>query len=293
MWCGHPKQRCTNNFFYRGQPGPVAVTAASIYRRFPHKFRPCLRQHHLTPAAPKLPCMVSSNSGAYPMANPKFPYVAWRDGRPRSKHGPRQRKRGFVDQDLKNPDGSWFTLEQAAEFSDRRVAEVKASRGAKAAETRLRVGAAGRLTRNTVADLLRDWQNAWSASMSEASRRSYRKCISALLWQPETPEQRKATLSAWVFASTVRLRTSHRCRRRRLASRSSEHCTSTWFADAARTWRGPSLRRCQQRGHGAPKALTGGYRQIRASIWSSRLRRGALSGSSCQSSWRLSQLPIR
>ena len=130
------------------------------------------------------------------MANPKFPYVAWRDGRPRSKHGPRQRKRGFVDQDLRNPDGSWFTLEQAAEFSDRRVAEVKASRGAKAAEARLRVQAAGRLTRNTVADLLRDWQNAWPASMSEASRRSYRKCVSALLWQPETPEQRKARKDA-------------------------------------------------------------------------------------------------
>jgi hypothetical protein len=126
------------------------------------------------------------------MANPKFPYIAWRNGRPRSKHGPRQRKRGFVDQDLKNADGSWFTLEQAAEFSDRRVAEVKASRGARAAEARLRAGAAGKLTRNTVADLLRDWQNAWPASMSDASRRSYRKCISALLWQPETPEQRKA-----------------------------------------------------------------------------------------------------
>jgi hypothetical protein len=45
---------------------------------------------------------------------------------------------------------------EAAEFSDRRVAEVEASCGANAAEARLRAAAAGKLTRNTVADLLRD-----------------------------------------------------------------------------------------------------------------------------------------
>ena len=34
------------------------------------------------------------------MADPKFPYVKWRDGRPRSSHGAYARALGFVDTDL-------------------------------------------------------------------------------------------------------------------------------------------------------------------------------------------------
>jgi len=37
------------------------------------------------------------------MADPKFPYVKWRDGRPRSSHGVYARALGFVDADLRHP----------------------------------------------------------------------------------------------------------------------------------------------------------------------------------------------
>ena len=37
------------------------------------------------------------------MADPKFPYVKWRDGRPRSSHGAYARALGLVDVDLRHP----------------------------------------------------------------------------------------------------------------------------------------------------------------------------------------------
>lgn len=131
------------------------------------------------------------------MADPKFPYVQWRDGRPRSKHSQWQRKRGFVDQDLKHPDGSWYTMEQASAFSDKRVAEVKASRGQTAAEARARAAAYGRKVRNTVADLLDDWMasDAFRA-LAKPTKRSYVKGGNALLWKPETREQAAARRNA-------------------------------------------------------------------------------------------------
>src|SRR5262245_58409562 len=72
------------------------------------------------------------------MADPRFPYVNWRGGRPRAVHGPRQRALGFVDADLRHPPlddkgrpvGRRFTMEEAAAFSDKRVAEVAAARAA-------------------------------------------------------------------------------------------------------------------------------------------------------------------
>jgi hypothetical protein len=67
------------------------------------------------------------------MANLKIRYVRLReqaDGsvRPRSAHGPRERAIGFVDRDLRNADGSWFTRDQAAAFSKLHAAEIAAAR---------------------------------------------------------------------------------------------------------------------------------------------------------------------
>ena len=58
------------------------------------------------------------------MADPKFPYVKWRDGRPRSSHGAYARALGFVDADLRHPPhdekgrpvGAWFNLQEASDF---------------------------------------------------------------------------------------------------------------------------------------------------------------------------------
>jgi hypothetical protein len=59
------------------------------------------------------------------MADPKFPYVKWRDGRPRSSHGAYARAIGFIDADLRHPPhdekgcpvGAWFDLQEASEFA--------------------------------------------------------------------------------------------------------------------------------------------------------------------------------
>jgi hypothetical protein len=127
------------------------------------------------------------------MADPKFPYVKWRDGRPRAVHGPRQRKRGFVDQDLKHDDGSWFTMEECAAFSDKRVREVKESRSQSAAAHRARAAAMGRKVRNTVADLLDDWMASDAfRGLAKATKLSYVKGANALLWKPETREEAAA-----------------------------------------------------------------------------------------------------
>jgi hypothetical protein len=119
------------------------------------------------------------------MADPKLPYIAWRDGRPRSKHGPAQRARGFVDADLKYPDGRWFSMDEAAAFSDQRVREIKAERERKLA------GKRPPKKRELVSHLLEDWLKACDAKvrlgdMSPATAESYRKSANAILWQPET-----------------------------------------------------------------------------------------------------------
>ncbi|EKS26716.1 hypothetical protein [Afipia felis] len=123
------------------------------------------------------------------MADPKFPYVKWRDGRPRAVHGPRQRERGFKDHDLKHTSGEkagqWFTMEEAAAFSDQRVKEVEASRGQKVTAPQPE-----KQRHATVADLLRDWQASDEfAKLRPASRSSYAKGVSAILYKPETREQ--------------------------------------------------------------------------------------------------------
>jgi hypothetical protein len=41
-------------------------------------------------------------------------HVVWRGGRPRFEPGPRLRKLGFRGRDLKHPNGTWFTYEEAA-----------------------------------------------------------------------------------------------------------------------------------------------------------------------------------
>src|ERR1700751_2478753 len=72
------------------------------------------------------------------MADPKFPYVKWREGRPRSSHGAYARALGFVDADLRHlphdengcPVGAWFNLQEASDFSDKRRSETEAARRA-------------------------------------------------------------------------------------------------------------------------------------------------------------------
>lgn len=126
------------------------------------------------------------------MADPKFPYVKWRDGRPRSSHGAYARLRGFVDGDLRHPPydekgravGAWFNLQEASDFSDKRKSEIEAARRAGKLPTKITVR-----KRTTIEDLLDDWSNSTEfRALSTASQSSYRKCISAILYRPQTRE---------------------------------------------------------------------------------------------------------
>jgi hypothetical protein len=126
------------------------------------------------------------------MADPRFPYVKWRDGRPRAVHGPRQRALGFVDADLRHPPlddkgrpvGRWFTMEEAAAFSDKRVAEVAAARAAGRAKPK------PDRKRETVDHLLDDWTRSDEfKTNARATQRSYHKAVQAILYKPITREQ--------------------------------------------------------------------------------------------------------
>jgi hypothetical protein len=139
------------------------------------------------------------------MSIPNPPYVVWRDGRPRAKHGPAQRARGFVDADLRHPDGRWFTLEEAYAFSDQRVREIAADRERKLA------GKRPPKKRELVCHLIEDWLKACDAKvargdMKPATRDSYRKAASALLWRPEErseAKERRAKERAAALLGTV------------------------------------------------------------------------------------------
>jgi hypothetical protein len=126
------------------------------------------------------------------MADPKFPYVKWRDGRPRSSHGAYARALGFVDADLRHPPhdengrpvGAWFNLQQASDFSDKRKSEIEAARRAGKLPKKITVR-----KRTTIEDLLDDWSKSVEfKALSAASQSSYRKCISAILYRPQTRE---------------------------------------------------------------------------------------------------------
>jgi hypothetical protein len=126
------------------------------------------------------------------MAHPRFPYVDWRSGRPRAKHGPRQRALGFVDADLRHPPldekgrpiGPWFTLEEAKTFSDKRVAEVAAARISG------RIKPQPERKRVTIDHLLDDWTRSDEfKTNSPATQESYRKAVQAILYKPMTPAE--------------------------------------------------------------------------------------------------------
>jgi hypothetical protein len=123
----------------------------------------------------------------------RLPWIKWRDGRPRLANSARERAMGFADRDLRHPPfdaegrpiGAWFTYEEAKAVSDehqRKIVEARASgRKVKPVQARKRV---------TVADLLEDWKGSDEfKGLSPASRISYEKGISGILYRPQTRQQ--------------------------------------------------------------------------------------------------------
>jgi hypothetical protein len=121
------------------------------------------------------------------MANIKLPFIKWRDGRPRFEPSGRELALGFKGCALRHPDGRWFTFEEARDFADARLEEIKHARVVGG-----RKGAAAPLRGRTVADLIADWLEALEARVTDKldpiapdTLRSYRGTAAALIWRPE------------------------------------------------------------------------------------------------------------
>ena len=56
----------------------------------------------------------------------KIPYVTWRDGRPRFIPGKALRQRGFKGEDLRHPDGVWFSVEETGQWALQLADRIKA-----------------------------------------------------------------------------------------------------------------------------------------------------------------------
>ncbi len=59
---------------------------------------------------------------------PKIQNIAWREGRPRFVPGAPIRRLGFKGEDLKHPDGRWFTAGEALDWATVRAAEIAEKR---------------------------------------------------------------------------------------------------------------------------------------------------------------------
>jgi len=141
------------------------------------------------------------------MANLKIPYVALRDGRPRFIPSARERKLGFRGEDLKHPDGRWFSLDEAREFAERRLEAIKQAR---LTGKKFKPPAVTR-SGGSVGDLLDDWLAALKAdtdpttALSPDSIRSYEKAANAIRWKPESRGQRKTRIGKERAAETLGL----------------------------------------------------------------------------------------
>lgn len=97
-----------------------------------------------------------------PPAPVRIPYVLWRAGRPRFEPGPAVRRLGFRGEDLRHPDGRWFTRGEALDWSEDFARRLEARRAQMEAAGRLKAKkrkGGPRPALYTVAMLFRDWQN--------------------------------------------------------------------------------------------------------------------------------------
>lgn len=119
------------------------------------------------------------------------PYVALRaqaDGtlRPRFQPGPRERRLGFVNEDLRHPDGRWFSFEEACAFARARLADIDAAR--KSGRTAPR---RPQPARRAVCDLWEAFVRSRAfrggdgiAGLATATQRAYKSYIKLLAGEP-------------------------------------------------------------------------------------------------------------
>lgn len=104
----------------------------------------------------------------------RIPRVKWRDGRPRFEPGPVLRALKIKGEDLRHPDGRWFTIEEAAAWAEAKQTEIAQIRKA-AAEGR-RVKPRGKAAVYTLEDLFED---LWKAPKITGGKKGRRKPLAA------------------------------------------------------------------------------------------------------------------
>jgi hypothetical protein len=182
------------------------------------------------------------------MADPKFPYVKWRNGRPRSSQGAYARALGFIDADLRHPPhdengrpvGAWFNLQEASDFPTNEDRKLRRRAALANCQKRLRSGSAprSRIFWTTGANRpssrrCRPPRNHPIASASPPSStgrrraRALRRCV---------PRSAPPSYSAWP-SPRANSRRSRPPRHRQSASRSSERSTTMPNRYAAIIWR--------------------------------------------------------
>lgn len=141
------------------------------------------------------------------MALPKLPFIHWRerDGalQPRFKPSQRERELGFQGCDLRHESrGPWFTFEEVRLWlygTDGKTGQyaeiVKARKSGKPIKPSVERIVASQ--QRTVEALLLDWLHALRSDVSDErladnSIISYAKDVEALIWRPETREERSA-----------------------------------------------------------------------------------------------------
>jgi hypothetical protein len=155
-------------------------------------------------------------------------FIFWRLGQP-------------PHDDNGRPVGSWFNLQEASDFSDKRRSEIEAARRAGKLPKKITVR-----KRTTIEDLLDDRsKSAELKALSAASQSSYRKCISAILYRPQTREaaakmraEIRAAKLLGVAAPARELEAIATATPRQSASLNSERSTAMPNRYAAIIWRG-------------------------------------------------------
>lgn len=84
-----------------------------------------------------------------------IPNVVWRAGRPRFSPGPKLRKLGYKGEDLRHPDGRWFSLDEAGAWAAARNAEILQRR--KDREAGKRLAPVKRPKHQTIEGLFDEW----------------------------------------------------------------------------------------------------------------------------------------
>jgi len=141
-------------------------------------------------ATARLKSPLSKEGKAVGIVKVSIPNIVWRAGRPRFSPGPKLRKLGFKGEDLKHPDGRWFSLDEAGRWAAERNALIAERRKAKAEGKRLTP--MRRPKHQTIEGLFEEWQESpkfkggvqagkrQQAGVSAATAKDYKYKINAL-----------------------------------------------------------------------------------------------------------------